>query len=242
MKTFEYLNQKIDVPETWDDVTLKTFESFYKDKPTNLREKLAVISKICNVDPSVLLDWPAEVLPLIVENCNFLWVEYIVPPSASIKIGDITYAISVEEKLSLGQYIDADEVQKEGENVLSNILAITCRPAGEPYDTDLTDERTEMFSSLSMAQVQPLLAFFLTCKNALEKRTTAFSNLMEAAALLPPSIQILQNLGGGIKLWQIWQTVRYGILTVLLRHRLRKLSRLCSTPGIKTTRKKRKDA
>lgn len=240
MTTIEYLKQKIDVPENWEELTLKDYEGFYKQKPANIREKVSLIAHICKVDPEIILGWPAEAFPILVECAGFLFKPYEADPRPSVKIDGETFLINVEEKLSLGEYIDADEVQKSGENVLSNILAIVCRPYGEAYDPDKTEERAEMFANLSMSEIHPLLSFFLKCKNALEKHTEVFSCLTEAAALLPPLTQVLPRHGAGINLSQIWRILKYGILTALLRRQLRQLSRSHSLPGIRITRKKRK--
>lgn len=240
MTTIEYLNQKIDVPENWEEITLKDYEGFYKQKPKDIREKVLLVANICKVDPELILSWPAEVFPIIVEAAKFLFFDPVAEPKAGVKVDGVTYVIPIEEKLSLGEYIDADEVQKAGENVLSNILAIVCRPHGETYDPDKNEERAEMFANLPMSEIQPLLSFFLKCKNALEKHTKAYSCLTEAAALLPPVTQILQSRGPGTNLSQIWQILKYGILTALLRRQLRQLSRSHSLPGIKIKRKKRK--
>lgn len=240
MTTITYLDEEINVPENWDEITLKDYEGFYKQKPKDIREKVILISTICKVDPELILSWPAEVFPIIVDAAKFLFFDPVAEPKAGVKVDGVTYVIPIEEKLSLGQYIDADEIQKAGENVLSNVLAIVCKPHGEAYDPDKNEERAEMFGSLPMTEIQPLLAFFLTCKNALEKHTKAYSCLTEAAALLPPATLILRSRGVGTNLSQIWQILRYGILTALLRRQLQRLSRSHNIPGIKITRKKRK--
>jgi len=241
MITIEYLNEKIEVPEDWGDLTLKDYEGFYKLKPSNIREKVTLVANICKVEPEIILGWPHEVFPMIVNAAKFLFLEPETEAKASVKVDGVTFVIPIEEKLSLGEYIDADEVQKSGENVLSNILAIVCRPQGEAYDPDKNEERAEMFANLPMSDIQPLLSFFLTCKNALEKHIEASSCLTEAVALLPPPTQILRSLGPGTSLSQIWRIVKYGILTTLLRRQSRQLLHSRSLPGIKIGRKKRRE-
>lgn len=240
MTTIQYLDEEIKVPDNWGEIKLRNYEGFYMDRPETLRERVAMVAKICNADVELILQWPAEIFNLIIDKTVFIFREHKVAPSPSIKIGDETYVIPVEEKLTLGAYIDADQTQKDGVNVLSNILAIVCRPAGESYDPDKTEERAEMFGALSMSEVQPLLGFFLHCKHALDKRTTVFTNLRQAVELLPPNIELLRSPGTGIRLSQTWRILKYGALIMLLRYRLRRFLHLSNTSAIKITQKRRK--
>lgn len=233
MTTIEYLNEKIEVPTRWEEITLRNYENFYKERPEGTREKVALLLKICKADPAKVMKWPAEVFHHIVEQTYFLWQEYTVDPSPSVVINGKTFVIPIEEKLSFGAYVDADEAQKSETNVLSQVLAITCRPAGEEYDPELTEERAEMFGALSMAEVQPLLNFFLHCNEELERRTRVFGNLILAVESLPRSTQLLRNLGSGIKWSQMWRIIKYGCLTLLLRFHLRKFLRMSNTQEIK---------
>lgn len=240
MVTIEYNNDKIQVPEGWHEVKLRAYEKHYTERPETIKDKVLLVARICEIDEALLLSWPADVFNIIAEKTAFIFLEHKVNPAPSIKIDGVTYVIPIEEKLSLGAYIDADEVQKEGEQVLSQILAITCRPAGEAYDPDKTEERAAMFGACSMEEVQPLLGFFLHFKDALDKRTTAFTNLAQAVESLPPNILSSLRLGGGTRLSRTWRTVKYGVLIMLLRYRLRKCLRLFNTSEIRTTRKGRK--
>ena len=240
MTKIEYNNQTIEVPESWQEVRLRAYEKYYTERPQSVKDKVLLVARICEIDEATLLAWPADVFNIIAEKTAFIFKEHKVDPAPSIKIDEVTYVIPVEEKLSLGAYIDADEVLKEGEGVLSQVLAITCRPAGEAYDPDKTEERAAMFGALSMAEAQPLLGFFLHFKSVLDKRTTAFTNLTQAVESLPPNIVNSLRLGGGTRLSRTWRTVKYGVLIMLLRYRLRKCLRLFNTSEIKTTRKGRK--
>lgn len=241
MKEIKYNDVAINVPENWADVKLKDYESFYKIRPKSAREKGELLAKICGIEPEILLEWPAEVFDIIVDASFFLWEERAAPPKASIELEGTLYVIAVEEKLALGAYLDALEAQKEGQpRVLSNVLAIVCRPAGEAYNPDLTNERVEMWGEVDMDRIQPLLAFFLHCSAVLERRTTAFTALHQAVGSLPQNILNLHGLGAGIRWWQIWRLMKFGILTVSLRRQLRKFSRSYSTNEIKVLPKKRR--
>lgn len=240
MVTIEYNKQKINVPTTWDDVTVGHYETFYMDKPETARERVALIAKICKVDAAVLLDWPADAFNIIVGRCDFLFKDNPAEPNPAVEVDGVIYVAPIEDKLSLGAYVDADEVQKNGEAVLSNILAIVCRPGGEAYDYEKSDARAAMFAALPVSKVQGVLAFFLQCKDVLDKRTTAFTDLVQAVALLPPSIKAFQKPGAGTKLSRNFRAMKYKSLMLLLNWRLQKLLRSYNTYGIKNTQKMRK--
>lgn len=239
MDKIQYLDETIEVPTGWHEVKLRAYEQHYKTQPQNLREKVVLIAKICEIDENMLLAWPSDAFISIAASTAFIFQPHTAEAKPSIKIGDVTYVIAVEEKLSLGAYIDADEVLKEQDRALSQMLAITCRPAGEAYNPDLVDQRAEMFAGLSMEEVQPLLSFFLLCRDASEARTTAFTNLVQAVDLLPRNIRSSRKPGAGISLSQTWQAIKYYCLITLLRYRLRKFSRLYNSNAIRNTQTKR---
>lgn len=241
MIKLEYDNTRVSVPESWDDITLGFYESFYDAKPLTARERVEWVARICKVDEALLLGWPSEVFNRIVGYLDFLFKNNPAEPSPYVDIGGIRYVVPIEEELTLGAWVDIDEAQKQGENVLSNILAIVCRPVGEPYSCENNDMRREMFAALPVSKVLGVLAFFLRCKNVCDRRTQTFSDLAQACDRLPQSTEGFLCRGGGIRLSRIWREMTYRVLTALLRYRLQRFLRSYSTVGIRNTPKKRKE-
>lgn len=233
----EYNGTKISVPTSWDDVTLGVYEQVYAIKPATARERVAYVAKVCQVEPEVLLQWPAEVFSRLAAFVDFIFNEANVPPCPFIEVGKIKYVVPMDEKITLGAWVDVDEAQKAGTAVLSNVLAIVCRPTGEAYNYDNNQARAAMFAALPVSHVLGVLGFFLLCKNVSKIHTAAFSKIQEAADLLPRNIGALLSPGGGIKLSRIWRVPKYLALIWLLRYRLRKCLPSYSTNGTKTTRK-----
>jgi len=229
MIRIKYKQEKIEVPESWDDITLGFYESFYAEKPNSPREKVELVAKICKTDADLLLSWPAEVFNRIVEYLDFIFKGELAPPSPRIKIGKVNYVVPIEDVLSLGEWVDITEAQREGKAVLSNVLAIVCRPAGEEYNYKNNEERQAMFAALPVSKVLPVLAFFLQCKVALERRTATYTKLYQALAQLPLNIKTYLNAGGGIRLSRIWPAIKFWILTLFLRVRLRRFLRSYNT-------------
>jgi hypothetical protein len=240
MVKIEYNNTQIVVPESWADVTLGTYEKFYKIKPETHRERVAQTALVCSIDPELLFGWPTEVFNEVIKIADFIFKPDTTEPTPIVEAGGVNYVVSLEDSLTLGEYVDADEVQKQSEAVLSNILAIVCRPAGEAYNPINSEARAAMFAALPVEKVLGVLAFFLQCKQTLEAHIAACSNLDALADLLPQNIKSLRKLTGGIRLFQIWRVIHYLILIRLLRRQLRKYSRSYNTSKTKKSPRKHK--
>lgn len=237
MIAIEYNKVKISVPESWDDITLGFYETFYTKKPETARERVALVAHICKINADLLLSWPTEVFDTIVKYIDFLFQDNPAKPFPVVEIEGVKYVVPIEDKLSLGAWVDAEEVQKRGENVLSNILAIVCLPTGEDYNYKNNEARAAMFAALPVSKVLGVLAFFLHCKTGLEQRIATYTRLAAVIDQLPRSIKYSLNRGGGIRLSLIWQTLKYYALIVLLRYQLRKFLLSCNTVKIKTRQK-----
>lgn len=232
MTTIEYNKQKISVPDNWADIKLGTYEKITKAKPTTAREQVKTIATACAIDENVLLEWPKDIFTRVLDIISFMFNEDAGEPSPAVIAGGVTYVVPLEDKLSLGAYIDAEEAQK-GDNPLSETLAIVCRPAGEAYDPDLTDERAAMFAALSVLDVRGVLAFFLQRKTAYEKLTRDYLCLVQLCDQLPPNIPRSQSHGVGTRLLTILPRAKYKTLIRLLRSELQLFSRSFNLGAIK---------
>lgn len=242
MVEIEYNSTIINVPESWNDITLGVYERFHKVKPTSHRERVAQIAQVCSLDADMLLNWPTDIFNHVVKIAGFIFADDLTPPSSFVEVEGIKYFVPIEDALTLGAYVDADDVQKNSDAVLSNVLAIVCRPAGEAYDCDNNKVRAAMFAALPVSKVLGVLAFFLQYRQVLNTHTEVFSNLVAISDQLPPNIKSLRALTGGIKLLQIWPITRYLISIWLLRNQLRRFSRSYNIKSIKTSRKMRKES
>jgi len=240
MVKIEYNDVKIEVPQSWDDVSLGVYEKFHKAKPQTHRERVTQIANICGIDPELLLGWPTEVFNKVVGFASFIFEEDTTAPVSFVEVEGVRYFIAIEDELLLGEYIDADDVQKNSDAVLSNVLAIVCRPAGETYNHRQNEERAAMFAALPVSKVLGVLAFFLHYRQQSEAHTAAYLSLKLAADQSHPSISSLLRRTGGIRLLRIWPIIRYYALTLLLKNQLRKYLLSCNTQKTKASRKTRK--
>lgn len=221
MKTFEYENTVIEVPESWADIQLGHYEKFYKMRTSNADEGIELVAFICKTSAATLREWPAEIFNLIYDTLGFIFKDEELPVSAVLEKDGRTWMVNVEDKLSLGEWIDAEEAQK-GIKPLTGTLAVVCRPVGEKYDMHLTEERENFFAALTVEEVKPLLGFFLHCNNVLEERTHVYGNLAQIVQTLPKGIKSLRKLGAGTILLRVWPIIKYIYLVRLLKRQLRK--------------------
>lgn len=236
MVRLEYEGVEISIPENWDDITLGRYESLKFDTLGTARQRVELAAAICGVNAELFLNWPTEVFNRIVDYIGFMFENIQANPCPTVEIDGVNYAVSVEDKLTLAEWVDIEEVQKTGEAVMSTILAIVCRPVGEVYNPDNTANRQAMFAALPVGQILGVFAFFLTYKNAYDRRTAAFSNLVRLYDLLPRNTKLLRSLGGGIRLSQIWRAIRYYALMKLSYVRLQKCLNSFSTSKTKMRR------
>ena len=240
MTIIEYEAYRLEIPDKWEENKLAKYDQFHGKRPESFRERVALLLDICGIDPESLMSAPTEIFNRIVQITAFIFAESNVKGVPFIVVEDIKYIVSTEESLTLGEWIDIEEVQKAGDNVLSNVLAIVCRPAGEEYDYRNNDKRQKMFANLPVSSVLGVLGFFLQQKQLYEKVTIEFLTLLEIAELLPPNTELLRSLGGGIGLLKTWRAVKFWILKELLNYQLRRYSRILFTYKTKRGRKRHK--
>lgn len=240
MVAIKHNNIEVLVPESWDDITLGFYEEINFTKPTTIREKVNLVAQICKVEPEILLNWPAEIFDIIIDKLYFILNGNLSTPIPEVVIDKKTYVVTIEEKLTLAEWVDIDTIQKKGEKILSNILAIVCRPVDEAYNHNNNDDRAALFAAQPVSKITGVLAFFLRCKTVSEQRIASYSNLVQTVAQLPMNTKYLLKPGAGIKLSTIWQTVKYYFMILLLHYQLQKFLRICNTKKTSNMQKKHK--
>ena len=230
----------IDVPESWDDITLGHYDTFHALEPKTQRETVELVAKVCKVDPQILFDAPEDLFNIIVSYAGFLFEKVPAEPTPVVHLNGTAYVVKIEDKLSFGEWIDADEVHKSGENVVTGTLAIVCRPVGEAYNPDNNDDRQAFFAAQPVTPFLGVLAFFLHYKNALDAISNRFSAVADLAEYYVANTKNLRRNGGGTASWPTWREIRLRILMRLLRYRLRRYLRSSVTKSPVKVRKTRK--
>lgn len=229
MVTVELNNVKLEIPESWSDIKLSRYEKLYMQKPETKLDQVHFVADVCGIDAKVLLESPAQVFNALAQIVDFVFDSEL-PPSNTVKVGDTEYFVSFADKLTLGEWVDAENViGSDSECKLSELLAILCRPIGEMYNPDLAAERTEMFKNLTCDKALPLISFFLSKKREYEAILNHYSTVMAQADRFLKDTKTFAISGGGIKRLPIWQRIRYTYLIRSLEKQLAKCSDFSST-------------
>jgi len=241
MTKIEYNGTIVNVPDSWADIELARYQIFINDKPTNARGLVSTLAKICGVEDKTLLSLPLDVFNRITDITNFVFEDVKnVKASPNILIDGKLYIIKNDEKLTFGEWIDCEQVQKDGNNVTAKVLAIVCRPQSEEYNSDLIDERAAMFGTQKMDKILPLLSFFLQRNELSMKQIGLCSRIQEAADRLPKNYASCRASGGGTAWSKTWRAAIYYFLIKFFRFRWYRYLTYCYTGGQNTRQWKRK--
>lgn len=220
----EFDDVKLEIPGSWKDIPLSEYEKWYMQKPETREEMIDYVAGICKTDANLLLQSPAVVFNTITEAIGFVFNQDF-EPASKCSIEGTDYFISSADKLTLGEYVDTEGVlESESENKLSELLAILCRPAGEKYNPDLTEERREVFKNLSCDKALPLISFFLFKKKKSKEILSLCSRVKEETGQYQKGIRTFAVNTDGTKQLRIWQGIKYYFLMRSQRKRLEKFS------------------
>lgn len=160
----------IKVPTCWDEVTLKMYqdiERYYedKDKKFDARDVMHIFTGKSKDEINQL---PIEFLDIIGTHLLFLQTKMEEqPPTNKIEINGEIYQINIQNKLKVGEYIQADAVLKEDKHNYAALLAILCRKIDEIYDSkfenEVLEDRIKLFEQQPVTKIMPLIGFFLRC-------------------------------------------------------------------------------
>ena len=207
------------VPKSWDELDLKTFqeiEEYYsnKEKEFDARDVLHIFTKRSLDEINEL---PMEFTESILKQLSWLGVEpQYDKPTNKVEIDGELYKVNVQEKLKTGEFVAVDTILKHDKHNYAAILAILCRKDDEQYDSKFENEvmqsRIEMWEKQPVMKVMPICTFFLTLWLTSSNHTQLYSAVEEALNLSAKSIEISRK-NGDLSL----------LSTLLLKRKLKKL-------------------
>ena len=167
---------KIQIPETWSDITLKQFQLYHVEmkKDINHTTRLVqTISSFCNIKFSDAVRMKIKDIKKIALDINNLL--QIVPNELVMifELDGVKYGfIPKLDDITIGEYADLEHYLSDTENMWSNmhlIMSILYREVTEEKDGNYrieeykpSKERADLFSSLTMNVVYSASNFFLT--------------------------------------------------------------------------------
>lgn len=227
MINIEFDNSQLSIPSEWADIKLCEYEKWYGNRPKNKMEYIAHLAAICKIDTTQLLNLPADTFGLITTATQFVTQD--VAPEQYAEINGQKYFVVGADKITLGEWIDVDEVLNRDSGInLSELLAIVCRPLCEAYNHEQTAARAELFSQQTCDVMLPLFSFFLLKGQRLKETLNHCLAVAEVANQFLADTKTFVESGDGIKQLPIWQRIRYFSLIKSLEKQLSKFSDLCS--------------
>lgn len=234
----EFDEVKLEIPEGWKDIRLSEYEQWYMSQPESRYEMITYVANVCKIDAKLLLDAPTQIFNTIYEAIQFVF-NHDFEPKNKCTINGTDYFISFADKLTLGEYVDVESIMEgDSKNKLSELLSIICRPIGEKYNPDLTEDRINLFKNIGCDEALPLISFFLSKKKKSEEISNLYSKVTEGIDRYQKDIQTSVINMGGIKQFRIWQAIKYYFSMRSQRKKLLKFSDSFYTESINPELKK----
>lgn len=212
---------KVNVPTSWDEVTLKQFEQLAKledDKSVN-----EIIKILTGLTDEQLNELPLQFVEEISAHLAFLSLQPTKEVKNEVIIDNVKYSINYMDKLKYGEYVELNNIIDADPYNYSAMLTILCRQEGELYNdyfiANKFKDRVKMFNNTSVNQILPLIAFFLNLyiqseqhsQNSLTERVQETNlllkdteNLLKATIIRKPSM--------------IWQMIKLRKLKKFLKN------------------------
>lgn len=180
---------EIIVPETWADVSLKTYQK-YNSRISNLEDEdeivLGSISALCNIPIDIIKRLKVKDIKTLYKRLSKL---ISVPVNKEvfdkIEIKGVKYGFHPNlDELTMGEFVDLEEQTKDGVDGFHNVLAILYRPIteekGNKYNIEPYNEshikNASLFQELSIDVVNGVMVFFYRLGNKFIKSSNRYLN------------------------------------------------------------------
>jgi len=216
-----YTHMKITIPESFDEVTISQLrEISMLDDANKTKYAIDVASILSNTDPEVIRKLNATYLNQITQSLQFIADLPKMGYKQSFTHNGQLYAINDFQYMTLGQWIDIEELGKDWKNNLHKILAVIYLPAEEikgklkiePYDGKF-ESRAEIMDLRPVSEVYSASVFFSSFAEQLMFDSSLRTLNREIQILqknLPRWKRIMRS-GIGTKSWIGYQVNRLSI-------------------------------
>ena len=174
-------------------------ERYYEDKDESfdIRKVLHILTNHSEDEINML---PVEFLEEIMGHLSFMQKPIKEEePRNWVEIGGERYTVHTENKLKTGEYIASDTALKGDKHNYAGLLAILCRKDGELYDARFENEvlegRIKLFEEQPVANILPIISFFLRLYIISTAPTLLSSRVQEAIDLERENILSLRKNG-----------------------------------------------
>jgi hypothetical protein len=183
----EGTNTTYNVPENWDEVTVRKFMNVYTHKNPNSNELMGavnLISALSDIDTDVLLQMDIDDFKNLATKISFITQEVPRQDVDYIELGDDKYYLYTEfNKLTTGEVITIEtlleSVQFDVHKIMPDLLCLFLRKKDsegryEKFTTEML-KRKDMFLELSITKIYHVFGFFsvggLSSQNSMKAST-----------------------------------------------------------------------
>lgn len=202
---------KITIPESFDEVTISQLrEICLLDDSNKTKYAIEVAAILSDTDPEVIRKLDTTYLAQITASLQFVAELPKVNYKQTITVDGKLYAVQDFKRMSLGQWIDIEELGKDWKNNLHKILAVIYLPATEvkgklviePYDGNF-DAREQIMDSRPVSEVYAASVFFSTFAEQL-MFDSSLKTLNKEIRVMQKNLPLRKRImlsGRGIKSW-----------------------------------------
>ena len=202
---------EVNVPASWNELTLKQFQEIQKyygddERKFDAREVLHIL---CGKSIDEINELPMEFTEKLFEHLT--WLEEKPPykePTNKIVIDGEEYTVNIAERLKTGEFVASDTVIRTDSNNYAAILAILCRKEGEKYDSkfeaEILPSRIKMFEEAPFIECFRIISFFLQLSMNLETITRLSSQAEDLLDLSARLIETSRKSGVSSALYTMW--------------------------------------
>ena len=168
----EGTNQTYQVPENWDEVTVRKFMNVYRYKNPNNNELLGavnLISALSDIESGVLLQMDIDDFKNLVTKVTFITQEVPQQDVDYIELGGDKYFLYTEfNKLTTGEVITIetllDSVEFDVHKIMADLICLFLRKKDnegrfEKFTTEML-KRKELFLDVPITQIYHVFSFF----------------------------------------------------------------------------------
>tara|TARA_B110000211_G_scaffold28619_1_gene29007 strand:- start:1116 stop:1628 length:513 start_codon:yes stop_codon:yes gene_type:complete len=165
------MDKEILIPTSWGDVTLGEFIELskldMKSYKSPVEYYIHMLRVFGNDDIESIFEYIKAVdLESIIGQMSFMNTPPRQLTNKSIKVGsEVFYLPENLNELTVGEYVSIEQMIETGKldsvSAIPTILSVILRPKGETFDSNLCDERNELFKqSLSIEDTLGMSVFF----------------------------------------------------------------------------------
>ena len=202
---------KITIPESFDEVTISQLrEICLLDDSNKTKYAIDVAAILSDTDPEVIRKLDTTYLAQITASLQFVAELPKVNYKQTITVEGQMYAVQDFKRMTLGQWIDIEELGKDWKNNLHKILAVIYLPATEvkgkliiePYDGNF-EAREQIMDLRPVSEVYAASVFFSTFAEQL-MFDSSLKTLNKEIRTLQKNLPLRKRImlsGRGIKSW-----------------------------------------